>query len=52
MREFGLQRMFLHATAVTFRWPDSREKMAISVELPADLSALLQRLPRRAAGQD
>jgi 23S rRNA pseudouridine955/2504/2580 synthase len=52
MREFGLQRMFLHATAVTFRWPDSREKMAISVELPADLAALLQRLPRRAAGQD
>jgi hypothetical protein len=35
MREFGLKRMFLHATAVTFRWPDSRERY-ISVELPAD----------------
>lgn len=52
MHEFGLQRMFLHATAVAFRWPDSGQRVAISVGLPADLSGLLARLPRRSGAQD
>ena len=47
MREFGLRRMFLHATAVAFRWPDSGERVAISASLPEDLAALLDRLPHK-----
>jgi len=46
MREFGLRRMFLHASTLAFRWPDSRERVAISVGLPEDLVALLARLPQ------
>jgi 23S rRNA pseudouridine955/2504/2580 synthase len=47
MREFGLRRMFLHATAFAFRWPGSQQRVAISVELPKDLATLLGGLPRR-----
>ncbi len=52
MREFGLRRMFLHSTALAFCWPGSRQRVAISVELPEDLTALLARLPRRPTSQD
>lgn len=52
MKEFGLRRMFLHATALAFRWPGRRERVAISVELPDDLALPLARLPRRQERQD
>lgn len=52
MREFGLRRMFLHASALAFRWPASREQVAISVDLPEDLATVLARLPRRPRNQD
>jgi 23S rRNA pseudouridine955/2504/2580 synthase len=52
MREFGLRRMFLHASAVAFSWPGSRRRFAISVELPADLAAVLSGLSRPARDQD
>jgi 23S rRNA pseudouridine955/2504/2580 synthase len=44
MREFGLRRMFLHASAVAFSWPGSKKRLAISVRLPADLAAVLSAL--------
>ena len=47
MREYGLRRMFLHATAVAFCWPDSGKGVAISASLPQDLADLLDRLPQR-----
>ncbi|MEX2150771.1 MAG: RluA family pseudouridine synthase [Steroidobacteraceae bacterium] len=49
MHELGLRRMFLHAAAVSFNWPDTRQPFAIAVELPDDLGNLLLRLPVAAA---
>ena len=44
MRELGLDRMFLHAQAVSFEWPGSGRQFAVSVPLPAELGAVLERL--------
>jgi len=52
MREFGLRRMFLHATAIAFRWPGSKQCVALTVRLPEDLAKILAGLPCRAGGQD
>lgn len=41
LRAAGLERMFLHAHAVTFEWPDGGE-VAVSVPLPLELSRVLQ----------
>ncbi len=43
MRELGLERMFLHAHAVSFEWPRGGPFSA-SAPLPAELSAVLDRL--------
>ncbi|MFO7277780.1 MAG: RluA family pseudouridine synthase [Pseudomonadota bacterium] len=43
MREFGLTRMFLHAHSVSFEWPQG-EPFSVNTPLPADLSAVLDRL--------
>jgi 23S rRNA pseudouridine955/2504/2580 synthase len=54
MRELGLRRMFLHASSVSFRWPEGGE-FSINTPLPAELGAVLDRLgaqkksPRRGA---
>jgi len=45
MRELGLRRMFLHAASVSFAWPDTKSPFKVSAELPADLAALLAKLP-------
>ena len=45
MREFGLRRMFLHAASVAFTWPDTKAPFQVAAELPADLAALLTKLP-------
>ena len=47
MKEFGLRRMFLHARSIAFRWPDSRERVEIEVDLPEDLKTVLGQLPAR-----
>lgn len=44
MREFGLQRMFLHAHSLGFRWPDSGEWFSIDAPLPTPLGAVLESL--------
>jgi 23S rRNA pseudouridine955/2504/2580 synthase len=44
MREFGLERMFLHAHSVSFEWPDSGNTFSASAPLPADLSNVLDQL--------
>ena len=43
MRELGLRRMFLHASSVSFKWPQGGE-FSINTPLPADLGAVLDRL--------
>lgn len=40
----GLRRMFLHAHAVAFDWPDSDEHFSISVPLSGDLADVLRAL--------
>jgi hypothetical protein len=41
--------MFLHAAAVSFNWPDTKQPFAITVELPDDLANLLLKLPAAAS---
>ncbi len=48
LRSLGLRRMFLHASSVTFRWPEDGRRFRIEAPLPDDLQALLARLSRRA----
>ncbi len=43
MRELGLRRMFLHASSVSFRWPEGGE-FSINTPLPAELGAVLDQL--------
>jgi 23S rRNA pseudouridine955/2504/2580 synthase len=52
MHELGLRRMFLHAAAVSFEWPDTRQTFEIEVKLPADLAELLRRLQHAGLAQD
>jgi 23S rRNA pseudouridine955/2504/2580 synthase len=47
LKEFGLRRMFLHASSVAFEWPDTRVAFRIACELPADLAQVLAMLPGR-----
>jgi 23S rRNA pseudouridine955/2504/2580 synthase len=51
MRGFGLRRTFLHSTKMAFRWPGTKERVAITVGLPEDLAKVLAELPRRGAPQ-
>lgn len=45
-RERGLTRMFLHAHAIAFEWPDSGVTFSVSVPLPDELSRVLETLGR------
>ena len=44
LRTLGLRRMFLHASSISFRWPDSGASFRAESPLPAELAALLARL--------
>jgi 23S rRNA pseudouridine955/2504/2580 synthase len=44
LRTLGLARMFLHAHACSFVWPDSGVEQSFSAPLPAELRAVLDRL--------
>ncbi len=44
LKTFGLQRMFLHAHAVSFEWPETGEPFSASAPLPQDLRASLTAL--------
>ena len=41
----GLNRMFLHAHALAFTWPESRTEIVASAPLPEELRNVLDRLP-------
>jgi 23S rRNA pseudouridine955/2504/2580 synthase len=41
---FGLARMFLHASSVSFTWPDSGVDFSANAPLPPELGAVLDRL--------
>jgi len=44
MRGLGLERMFLHATAISFTWPETERQVDLSVPLDMELKAVLDRL--------
>jgi 23S rRNA pseudouridine955/2504/2580 synthase len=41
LKSFGLQRMFLHAHALSFEWPETGEPFNASAPLPEDLKTVL-----------
>lgn len=41
LERFGLHRLFLHAHAVTFTWPDTGEPFSVSVPLAPELAKVL-----------
>jgi 23S rRNA pseudouridine955/2504/2580 synthase len=44
LRALGLRRMFLHASSIAFRWPDTGSAFRAESALPPELAALLVRL--------
>lgn len=44
MRAYGLERLFLHAHSIAFSWPGSQAPAHFSARLPAELSAVIDRL--------
>lgn len=44
MRSLGLKRIFLHARAIGFDWPDSGTPFHVNAPLPPDLSGVLDTL--------
>jgi 23S rRNA pseudouridine955/2504/2580 synthase len=44
MRAYGLERLFLHAHSIAFSWPGSQAPAHFSAPLPAELSAVIDRL--------
>ncbi len=47
MQEAGLTRMFLHASLLSFTWPDSGVEFTVSAPLPAELAAVVDGLGRK-----
>jgi len=47
LERLGLHRLFLHAHAISFVWPESEEVFSVSSPLPEDLSATLSALEPR-----
>jgi 23S rRNA pseudouridine955/2504/2580 synthase len=44
MREYGLERMFLHASSLSFIWPDRGTEFSVNAPLPAELAAVIDAL--------
>ncbi len=44
MRDYGLARMFLHASSISFVWPDKGTPFSINAPLPQDLALVVDAL--------
>jgi len=44
LEDLGLNRMFLHASSVSFTWPDKGTEFSANAPLPADLGAVIDAL--------
>lgn len=44
MKDFGLDRMFLHASSLSFTWPDKGTPFSVNAPLPPELAAVLDAL--------
>lgn len=53
MRAFGLRRMFLHASSVSFEWPEGGQ-FSVNTPLPPELAAVVEKVesaPRKRAAR-
>jgi 23S rRNA pseudouridine955/2504/2580 synthase len=46
MREIGLERMFLHASSISFVWPDRGTEFSVNAPLPPELARVLDVIVR------
>ena len=46
LRELGLERMFLHASSISFTWPDRGTEFSVNAPLPPELARVLDVLVR------
>jgi 23S rRNA pseudouridine955/2504/2580 synthase len=44
LRTLGLRRMFLHASSIAFRWPESGSDFRAEAPLPVELASVLEKL--------
>ncbi len=44
MREYGLDRMFLHASSLSFVWPDRGTEFSVNAPLPPELAQVIDAL--------
>ncbi len=44
LQTLGLKRMFLHASSLSFTWPDRGTEFSVNAPLPADLGAVIDAL--------
>lgn len=44
MREYGLERMFLHASSLSFVWPDRGTEFSVNAPLPPELAQVIDAL--------
>lgn len=44
MRAFGLERMFLHASSLSFTWPDRGTEFSVNAPLPSELARVIDQL--------
>ena len=44
MRTLGLSRMFLHASSVSFEWPNGGGQFSVNAPLPPELAKLVDKL--------
>ncbi len=49
LRAVGLRRMFLHASSIAFRWPDTGTEFRAQAPLPVELASVLEKLGERSA---
>ena len=47
MRELGLERMFLHASSLSFVWPDRGTEFSVNAPLPPELARVVDALAGR-----
>jgi len=51
MREFDLERMFLHASSLSFVWPDRGTEFSVNAPLPAELARVIDALTNVSMGR-
>jgi 23S rRNA pseudouridine955/2504/2580 synthase len=51
MRDYGLERMFLHASSLSFVWPDRGTEFSVNAPLPPELARVIDALSSASSGR-